>query len=81
MSPRDLIRLTEHDPGWLRDLPTTFGRAAAQAEHAYVVPWQLVSHDVVTVKHHTALAGEATGERCEITIARSADATAKTESP
>jgi regulator of nucleoside diphosphate kinase len=67
MNREDSIHITEHDQTTLSELPAAPG-LTAEREHAYVVPWELVPPDVVTMNSTVMYEDEATGERRAITI-------------
>jgi len=67
MNRENSIRITEHDHNRFSKLPAT-SDPATELEHAYVVSWELVPPDVVTMNSTVMYEDEATGERRAITI-------------
>lgn len=68
-----VIRITERDFSLLHAMPLS-PELAAELEHAYVVSWQLIPHDVVTMNSRVEFEDQATGERRVVTIAHPDDA-------
>jgi regulator of nucleoside diphosphate kinase len=67
MNRKDPIHITEHDRTRLSELPATVS-PAPEREHAYVLPWELSPHDVVTMNSTVVYEDETTGQRRTITI-------------
>ncbi|MDQ3796252.1 MAG: GreA/GreB family elongation factor [Pseudomonadota bacterium] len=70
MNRKDSIHITEHEQARLSELPTK-ASSAAEREHAYVLPWELSSHDVVKMNSTVVYEDETTGKRRTITIVHS----------
>ncbi len=67
MNRDESARITAHDHTRLSEPSATAG-TAVDLEHAYVVSWELVPHDVVTMNSSVVYEHEASGERRTITI-------------